>query len=234
MIGWLPGGGRCRTFFAGFGVSLMMDKVLLFSDFGTRLAALNPKTLAALVRWVFHPGMLFSSLEQWWNPNRPRAVPHEGLDLCCFAEPSGALRWVPPDLSVPPFLPGRVVRMAPDFLGISIFLGHDLCRAGLRLHSALGHTKPRADLRKGDRVEAHELVAHLAPPRGRRPKVPPHLHLSLFWLPDKTSSARLDWRTLGSDPIVHLLNPLPLLNLPYTIQTLPVPAGLFRSPGEAK
>ncbi len=197
----------------------------LAGAFQAHLLAANPDTLTGFAAWVLHPGMLFGAREQWWGRPGARATPHEGLDLGCYEDAAGRLHWVPETLAVPAPLAGRVVRLAPDFLGTSIFLAHEGWSEPGRFYTALGHTRPRPSLRVGDQVAAGEVLARLAASRGRAPA---HLHLTFAWLPPEASLDALDWRTLGRDPAVRLLDPLPCLSLPWRLTPalpLPDPAG---------
>jgi hypothetical protein len=195
----------------------------LADAFLPHLLATNPTRLSGFAVWVFHPGMLFGSREQWWGDPRPRPSPHEGLDLCWFQDTAGGLHRVPETLAVPAPLPGQLVRLAPDFLGTSIFFRHEIFSGPYQLYSALGHTRPMATLGVGDEVAAGDLIAHLAAARGRASRVPMHLHLTFAWLPLAASLECLDWRTLGRDPQVRLIDPLPLLSLPWRLHhSLPV------------
>lgn len=195
----------------------MTAKTPLAGSFLPHLLAANPAGLAGFAIWVLLPGMLFGSREQWWGQRQPRSAPHEGLDLFCYEDTAGSLHRVPETLAVPAPLAGRVVKLAADFLGTSIFLAHDLWSGLARLYSGLGHTLPAPTLRVGDEVAAGDLIAHLAAPGERSPRVPAHLHLTFAWLPPAASPESLDWRTLGGDPAVRLLDPLPLLALPHRV-----------------
>ncbi len=185
------------------------------SKFFDYLLASNGPALAGFKSWLFQPGMEFNSRRTWWGEQQPRSRPHEGLDLCCFEDSRGQFRQVGPDLQIPSTLAGKILRLAGDFLGESIYLGHEILAAdGRRLCTAYGHTRPLAELKVGQPVAAGEIIATLAAPRGQKTRVPPHLHLTLAWIPAALDPDRLDWQNLGRDPAITLIDPLSVLALP--------------------
>ena len=117
------------------------------SKFFDYLLASNGPALAGFKSWLFQPGMEFNSRRTWWGEQQPRSCPHEGLDLCCFEDSRGQLRQVGPDLQIPATLAGKILKLAGDFLGESIYLSHEILAAdGRRLCTAYGHTRPLAAL----------------------------------------------------------------------------------------
>ncbi len=195
----------------------MNPDTALAGDFFRRLVTHNSAALAGFAAWVFHPGMLFGASREWWGEGRRRATPHEGLDLVCFQDDALRLHLVPETLAVPAPLAGEVARLVPDFLGTSIFLRHPVFREGCQLYTALGHTRPLATLTLGAKVAAGDCLATLAGTRRRPTRVPAHLHLTFAWLPASASPEALNWRTLGHDPAVRLVDPLTLLPLPFRL-----------------
>lgn len=187
------------------------------------LQAANPELLPARSVFLFHPGMLFGSRERWWGNPAPRPTPHEGLDLWLWEDDAGEPSILPDAFRVPTPLPGVVARLLPDFLGQTVCLRHEVKQGEACLYSLLGHLRPRDDLREGSRVAAGDLLGTLAsPPKPTR--VPPHLHLTLAFLPPAREAELLDWGLLGRHPAVRLVDPLPRLRLPHRlIGELPLP-----------
>ena len=185
------------------------------SKFFDYLLASNGPAMAGFKNWLFQPGMAFNSGETWWGEKQPRPSPHEGIDLCCFEDAGGRINRVDQHIQVPATFAGEIIKIDRDFLGKSIFLAHAIRAAdGRRLCTAYGHTRPWANLKVGDRVAAGEIIAAIAASPGKKNRVPPHLHLTLAWIPVSIASARLAWQNLGRDPAITLLDPLSVLAFP--------------------
>jgi murein DD-endopeptidase MepM/ murein hydrolase activator NlpD len=185
------------------------------SKFFDYLLAGNGLASPAFQSWLFQPGMEFASLETWWGKKQPRSCPHEGIDLCCFEDAAGQLRQVGQDLKIPATFAGKIIRLARDFLGKSIYLSHEILTAdGRQLCTAYGHTRPLASLQVGQQVAAGEIIAALAAANGKKTRVPPHLHLTLAWIPLAIDPNRLDWQNLCRDPAITLIDPLSVLAFP--------------------
>jgi murein DD-endopeptidase MepM/ murein hydrolase activator NlpD len=185
------------------------------SKFFDYLLASNGPALAGFKSWLFQPGMLFNSLETWWGERQPRSTPHEGLDLCWFADGAGQRRRVAQDLRIPATFAGKIVKLDRDFLGISIYLSHEILAAdGRQLYTAYGHTQPLASLQVGQRVAEGEIIATIAASSGKKARVLPHLHLTLAWMPRALATVRLAWQNLGHDPAITLIDPLAILAPP--------------------
>ena len=185
------------------------------SKFFDYLRASNGPALAGFTEWLFQPGMLFNSRETWWGERQPRSTPHEGLDLCWFAEAAGRISRVDQHLRIPATFAGEIIKIDRDFLGKSIYLGHEICAAdGRQLYTAYGHTRPVASLQVGNRVAAGEIIATIAAASGRKTRVLPHLHLTLAWMPVPIAPDRLDWQNLGRYPDITLIDPLSVCPTP--------------------
>jgi len=186
------------------------------SRFQEYLRDQNRPYLDELQAWRFQGGMRFGAREQWWGEGKARPAPHEGLDLYAFVDTAGKVHYLDETLAIPATWAGEVTKVAPDFLGQSIFLVHEFkTPEGRRLLTAYGHTAPRPTLAVGQRVAAGEVIAHLAAARGPKMRVPPHLHLTLAWMAPDLPAVRLAWPSLGADPGLELLDPLEVLALPW-------------------
>lgn len=185
------------------------------SRFFYYLLASNHPAMTHFKKWLFQPGMGFNSGETWWGEKQPRSCPHEGIDLCCFEDGAGQFRQVGQDLQIPATFAGRIIKLARDFLGKSIYLSHEILAAdGRQLCTVYGHTRPLASLQVGQPVAAGEIIATLAAADGKKTRVPPHLHLTLAWIPVAIDPDRLNWQNLGRDPEITLIDPLSVLALP--------------------
>ena len=184
------------------------------SKFFDYLLASNGPALAGFKSWLFQPGMEFNSRRTWWGEKQPRSRPHEGLDLCCFEDSRGQFRQVGPDLQIPATLAGKILKLAGDFLGESIYLAMRSWR-----QTAGGCAPPMAtpgrwpNCRSANRWPRGKSSRRWPPP-GKKTRVPPHLHLTLAWIPLALDPDRLDWQNLGRDPAITLIDPLAVLALP--------------------
>lgn len=178
----------------------------------------NQTRLAGFKRWLFHPGMLFQAPQQWWGQEKLRPYPHEGLDLCCFETAAGRRLALDHTTAIPAPFPGAVVKIAPDFLGQSIFLAHGVVSAdGRRLYAAFGHTTPAAGLAAGRTVQEGDIVAAVSAPVNRKTAVSPHLHVTLALIPDAFGLDQLSWNNLGHNPDVVLVDPLAVFPTTWTL-----------------
>jgi hypothetical protein len=183
--------------------------VPLSGHFFDYLLAVNRPRLDGFQHWLLHPGMLFQARRQWWGQEKNRPHPHEGLDLCWFEDTVGRRQDLDHSTVIPAPFAGTVVKISPDFLGESIFLAHALDQAtGRRLYIAFGHTAPRPGLAAGQSVVQADIIGSISAPANRRSSVPPHLHITLAWLPDPLDPEQLAWDTLGTDPTIRLVDPL--------------------------
>jgi murein DD-endopeptidase MepM/ murein hydrolase activator NlpD len=171
--------------------------------------------MAGFKRWLFQPGMRFNSRETWWGERKPRATPHEGVDLCCLEDAGGQIKNLDKNIKIPATFAGEIIKIADDFLGQSIFLAHEIYATdGRQLCTAYGHTRPLASLQLGQIVAAGEIIAAVSSTADKKSKVTPHLHLTLAWLPVPLEPDRLTWPNLGRDPAITLLDPLAVLTVP--------------------
>ncbi len=193
----------------------MSPSIEINSKFFDYLLASNRAELAGFKSWLFQPGMLFNSLETWWGEKKPRAAPHEGLDLCCFADAAGQIKQLDENIKIPATFAGKIVKLDRDFLGESIYLSHEIFSAdGRQLYTAYGHTRPLAALQVGQEVAAGEIIAHISAGSGKKTKITPHLHLTFAWIPVPIALDRLNWPNLSTDRSITLLDPRSLLAAP--------------------
>ena len=142
----------------------------LKSSFFDYLLASNRPHMAGFKRWLFQPGMLFNSQETWWGEKKPRATPHEGLDLCCFEDLTGQIKQLDKNIKIPATFAGKIVKIDRDFLGKSIYLSHEIfAEDGRQLYTAYGHTEPLAAMQAGKVVEAGEIIAAVSAGPGKSP-----------------------------------------------------------------
>jgi murein DD-endopeptidase MepM/ murein hydrolase activator NlpD len=181
------------------------------SRFLEYLLANNQPYLAGFRKWVFLPGMLFNSTEQWWGDKKPRAAPHEGLDLCCFEDADGEIRRFAGSIRIPAAFAGRIQKIDDDFLGKSIFVSHEIFdgKKG-QLYTIYGHTEPVAGKLYGSVAEG-EIIGVIADRPGRNSTLLPHLHITVAWVPVRYPLEQLTWQHFGTDKRITLLDPLLIL-----------------------
>jgi murein DD-endopeptidase MepM/ murein hydrolase activator NlpD len=173
----------------------------------------NRPRMDGFKNWVFHPGMLFQSVEKWWGDQGLRSVPHEGLDLYSFEAAGGGVKTVDQQTKIPAAFAGEVVKIDRDFLGQSIFIIQAIYSDdGHQLLSAVGHTVPRDGLKTGHQVAAGEIIAAVAGVPGSKTNLPPHLHLTFAWVPVNFRLDQLTWSNLGHDPGIRLIDPLSVIS----------------------
>jgi hypothetical protein len=181
----------------------------LTGRFFSLLLAVNRPRLDGFKHWLFHPGMLFQSRQQWWGDEKPRSNSHEGLDLCWFEDVSGNRQSLDHTTAIPAPFPGTIAKISRDFLGQSIFVAHDLFpEPDRRLYTAFGHTSPRSGLAVEQKVAEGEILATVSAPANRKTTVEPHLHITLALIPDSMPATQLTWNNLGTEPTIILLDPL--------------------------
>jgi hypothetical protein len=196
---------------AGHGES---DGLPVTGSFQERFTSGN--NLDEFKEWLFHPGMLFNSSAQWWGDGGRRKTPHEGLDLCLYRTKTGDIRYLEAITQVPVMFEGIVVKVGKDFLGKSAFINHDGYRQGKRsLYTIYGHLELAGHIHPGLRLGEGEIIGTIADTGGRL--IPPHLHISVAWLPDEITSLQLDWKVVAERRRVVLLDPLRAIDCPYSI-----------------
>lgn len=157
--------------------------------------------------------MLFKELPTWWSSEGTRLAPHEGIDFYCFITPQGAVQYLSLGISIPAVFAGTVVKIFPDFLGWSVLVRHEIFHMEASLYSLYAHTIPFEAVKVGHSLKAGEAIAFLADSRSRG-AVPPHLHLSVLWIPGQVhAAADINWQTISDPQIATLCDPLAFLNI---------------------
>ncbi len=195
-----------------------LDKAPVSKLFQERLRACNSLDEMGFREWVFHPAMLFGSYYKWWGDLGKRDGAHEGLDLCLYRTKEGDIRYLDGKTKVPVIFKGRIVKLGDDFLGESVFVSHGAYDSdGSRLHTIYGHIKPRDRMRLGERLSEGDIIGTIADARKSGGAIPPHLHVSVAWIPDTVHSQELGWQIVSDPAKVVLLDPLCVIECPYSI-----------------
>ena len=184
--------------FAGLPKSFFTERIVLLNSIGDRFYT-----------WSFQPGMLFGSEEKWWDDGHIRSARHEGLDLCFYLDRAGEKHRLGSDTLIPPLFDGRIVLIVPDFLGMTLFLEHNILRDdGRRLITAYGHLARCEDSPVGHHVSGEEPLGLIADTTRCRRAVPPHLHLSVAWASPELRSEHLSWEAMKEPTLATLVDPL--------------------------
>jgi len=188
------------------------------AKFSENLIKRNDLDKLGFDRWVFYPGMLFGARERWWGSGGSRDRPHEGLDLCFYRGIDGQDHSLGEGTQIPVIYEGEVIKIDDDFLGKSVYVCHDIYDGrGNRLFTIYGHTRPGAHIRTGKCLDEGELFAVIANKGGIKAGAPPHLHISIAWVPKSVSNERIDWSKIGDPDMVVLLDPLKIISGRYTV-----------------
>ncbi len=170
-----------------------------------------------LKEWVFYPGMLFKEMAAWWTDNGLRPTPHEGIDLCLYRDNTGQVRHIDSGTKIPAMYTGDIVRIHDDFLGKSIYVKHRINdKSGNALHTIYGHTTPEDNHVTGKRVREGDIIAEIAA-LSEDSKIPPHIHLTMAWIPESFPSVKLSWDVIGNPRLITLCNPLEHIDIKNTV-----------------
>lgn len=189
------------------------ESLLRQSCFNESLLRLNGLDKHGFAAWIFKPGMLFKDTVLWWGNGGIRRKPHEGLDICFYRDESGQTCRLAEKAMIPVIYDGKIVRIDGDFLGKSVYVGHSIYDDnGRRLYTVYGHTNPVSGIENGKELREGDVFATIADVIMRQTIIPPHLHLTVAWLPDTFPHEKLNWDMMGNPDIVTLCNPLELLD----------------------
>ena len=86
-----------------------------------------------------------------------------------------------------------------------------------QLHTIYGNIKPGVCMRPGERLSEGDIIGTIADARKSGGAIPPHLHVSVAWIPRALHSQELDWQIVGDLAKVVLLDPLRVIDCPYSI-----------------
>ena len=170
------------------------------------------------VQWAFYPGMLFQSMERWWDNGGNRDKPHEGIDLCLYCDSSGNTHWLDTATRIPIMYTGLIKIIIDDYLGKTVFIGHDIHDGrGNQLYTIYGHVVLLEGIESGMIMEEGRIFASITDVEKKRLSILPHVHISVALIPESFPAEHLDWKIMNESPDITLLNPLDVLNGDYTI-----------------
>jgi len=162
--------------------------------------------------------MLFDAMDAWWGDRDKRNAPHEGLDLCFYLDGDGEPHSLGSGFRVPAVHEGQVVKIDDDFLAKSIYVRHAFRDdSGSILFSVYGHTNPEAGIEIGVAVSDGDVITRIAETSSKNAAPPPHLHISLVWVPASLPVVDLTWATISARRKVKPVDPLAFLGLPHVL-----------------
>jgi len=198
-----------------------LDRAPVSRLFHERLRFYNSLDDLGFKEWIFHPAMLFGSHCKWWGDLGKRERLHEGLDLCLYRTKAGDIHYLDERTKIPVIFKGQVVKVGEDFLGESVFVSHGAYDSnGSQLHTIYGHIKACDHIRPGERLSEGDIIGSIADARKSDGEVPHHLHVSVAWIPSTVHSQELRWQMVGDLTKVVLLDPLRVIECPYSIASV--------------
>ena len=181
-----------------------------FTLYIVRENALDRKNFAS---WAFYPGMLFESPDKWWGDLGKRNTPHEGLDIRFYMDSKGRSLSLNEKTKIPVMFDGTIVKITNDFLGKTIIMAHDFSDLDKgKFCTIYGHITPYTYIYTGQTVIAGEVIATLADTSLSSSGIPPHLHVSVGWVPENMSYDRLDWKMIGGSNLLTLMDPIDMIS----------------------
>lgn len=187
------------------------------STFEKELIELNPQQLSELQAWVLFEGMLFGSLKKWWEKGGLRSTPHEGLDIVCFKDKKGRMKFLSEDTIIPAPFEGVVLSVKKDFIGTSVFvtLAH---KPNVSILWAVGHIILYPHIKVGKHLNRGTPLGTIAPLINKKDGLFPHLHISIGFCSPEIKQETIDWIWMAKNNSVKLIDPLPhLLITPYEV-----------------
>ena len=195
-----------------------LDSAPVSKLFQERLMFYNSLGERGFNEWVFRPAMLFGACCKWWGDLGKRDMPHEGLDICLYRTKEGDVRCLDEKTKVPVIFKGQIVKIIDDFLGVSVFVRHsDYENNESQLFTIYGHISPRDRMGSGERLSEGDIIGTIADAKNSSGRIPSHLHISVAWIPNTIRSQELSWQTVSDIRKVMLLDPLIVIECPYSI-----------------
>ncbi len=167
----------------------------------------NLDVLAGFKEWVFRLGMNFGDNWCWWKSGKKRRTVHEGIDFYQYLTRTGEVCSLPSGLIIPVFIPGRVVRIFPDFSGFSVVMAHEQQKDGAVLHTIFAHIQPCESLQPGRDYRQGYPLGILTSGNGENRAVPLHFHLSVAWVKDDLNPDDFNWQLFNDSASVTLIDP---------------------------
>ncbi|MFH0977063.1 MAG: M23 family metallopeptidase [Spirochaetota bacterium] len=191
-------------------------KQLTNTKFTEYLTQVNSLPAAEVKEWNFAPGMLYGSIEKWWDKGN-RDNHHEGVDVCLYRDKSDNIFRLKEKTLIPAIYDGIIAGIIDDYLGKSIIIEHDLNGVSGSFCTILAHVIPKSGLVKGSFVKQGEAVSEIAGTGKLRTKILPHLHISLGRATKGFPYCELDWDIIRDPKRFILHDPVSLLDAGYRV-----------------
>ena len=188
------------------------------SEFAAQLIKMNRLDLLGFDRFIFYPGMLFNTLENWWGGKGLRRSSHEGLDICFFTDHHLNQYCLDETIRIPAMFSGTIVCVIDDYLGKTVVMRHDDnndCKRAFCTFYA--HIKPDLHVKAGDVLGQGEPLGAIADVRSIPTPLLSHLHLSAAWEDMLPRDSGLSWKILNQLDRSAFIDPLDFLNISYSI-----------------
>ncbi len=166
--------------------------------------------------WAFCRGMLFDSPDKWWGDYGLRDFPHEGIDLCTYADRSRVIQRLDKKTRIPVMHDGIVRATFKDYLGRAVIIEHvNPANQPGKFLSVYAHTKPLPGIEVGTSLHEGDVIATIADTSHSKAKILPHLHFSLGIPANNLSYEGFVWNVMRDPEMVILLDPLVVLDRPH-------------------
>jgi len=187
------------------------------SGFIAHLININKLDEWDLDHFVFFPGMMFRSMEKWWNGGK-RRFPHEGLDLCFFVNSQNIKFRLDETIKVPMMYDGIIVNVMDDYLGKTVIAKHQTDdKIQTSFLTIYGHVYPDDSLQIGDEINEGDMFAAISGIENRQTQLLPHLHISLARSDMLPLADQLTWELLNKIDRSVFIDPIDVLLLNHTI-----------------
>lgn len=164
--------------------------------------------------WIILEGMSFRSMFKWWGDRGLRKYPHEGVDLCMFRDKNGNIHNIDEIFKAAVIYKGRIYRIIDDFMGKTLFVGHEIFDNSMQLFSVYGHVKPMDGIIEGLELRDNDIIGTVS--NAKDTNIKPHIHLTMVWLPRDIPIDQLNWKTLNNKEISVLIDPFEIIKKEVT------------------
>lgn len=145
---------------------------------------------------------------------------HEGLDLCLYRTEEGDIHNIKENTKIPVLFEGQVVKIDEDFLGESVFIRHSIYDSnGMQFYTIYGHIEHSVHICPGEKLNEGDVIGIITNTKKNRGVIPQHLHISVAWVKNTIRQQELGWQMMGDTERVVLLDPLHVIECPYSIVT---------------
>ncbi len=187
------------------------------NGFTAYLISNNSTVIQSFKEWIFHPGMLFGSMDKWWSDGQ-REKPHEGLDICFYRDKQDGLFRIKEKTKIPALYDGVVEGIVDDFLGRTIIVKYN--STGSEKNSSYfiyGHVVPLDGISINRPVKAGEIIAELGNAKKSKSGVLPHLHITIGKTLKKFPEGEMTWNIISDPDIFTLSDPVCILSSGYSV-----------------